>query len=82
MLYVSYPIGMKIVSPTHEKLGQRIKKLRSDLNLTQEGLAEKVNVDRSYMGFLERGEKNPTLKNLIKIAKSLNVSLSELFHSL
>ena len=50
--------------------------------MTQEDLAFKVGVDRSYMGFLERGEKNPTLKNIVKIADALNVTLSELFQSL
>lgn len=73
---------MNIQSPTHEKLGKRIKDLRIEKNLTQESLAEKVGVDRSYMGFLERGEKNPTLKNLVKIAEAFKISLSELFHSL
>lgn len=51
------------------------------MDMTQEDLAFKVGVDRSYMGFVERGEKNPTLKRLIDIAKSLKVSLSELFES-
>lgn len=72
---------MQTVSATHKKLGQRIKELRTKLNMTQEDLAFKVGVDRSYMGFVERGEKNPTLDKLIKIANTLKVSLSELFHS-
>lgn len=72
---------MQTVSATHKKLGQRIKELRTKLNMTQEDLAFKVGVDRSYMGFVERGEKNPTLDKLIKIASTLKVSLSELFHS-
>lgn len=50
--------------------------------MTQEDLAFAVGIDRSYMGFLERGERNPTLSNTIKIAKSLKVSLSELFLSI
>lgn len=70
---------MKIVSATHKKLGRRIKTLRKELNMTQEDLAFKVGVDRSYMGFVERGEKNPTLKNLDGMAKALKVSLSDLF---
>ena len=70
---------MKILSPTHIKLGQKIKNLRNELDMTQEELAFKVNVDRSYMGFVERGEKNPTLSTLIKVAKALKVSVRELF---
>lgn len=73
---------MNIVSATHKKFGQRIKELRAKLDMTQEDLAFKVGVDRSYMGFIERGEKNPTLKNLIKISNVLKVSLSELFRSI
>lgn len=73
---------MKIVSVTHKKFGDRIKELRQTKKMTQEDLAFKVGVDRSYMGFLERGEKNPTLKRLIGIAKAFEISLSELFQSI
>lgn len=70
---------MKSLSPTHIKLGQKIKQLRAKLDMTQEELAFKVGVDRSYMGFVERGERNPTLTILIKLAKSLKISIKELF---
>lgn len=70
---------MKVVSPTHKKFGDRLKELRDKNKFTQEDLADKVGVDRSYMGFLERGEKNPTLKNLVRIADAFNITLSELF---
>jgi transcriptional regulator with XRE-family HTH domain len=73
---------MNIVSPTHRKFGERLKELRGKKNFTQEDLADKVGVDRSYMGFLERGEKNPTLRNLVRIAKAFDISLSELFKSI
>jgi transcriptional regulator with XRE-family HTH domain len=72
---------MQVLSVVHEKFGKRIKELRSEYKMTQEDLAFKVGVDRSYMGFLERGEKNPTLKNIAKIAEVLKVTLSELFRS-
>lgn len=70
---------MQTITATHKKLGTRIKELRKQLGLTQEDLAFAVGVDRSYMGFVERGEKNPTLSKLTKIAKSLDTSLSRLF---
>lgn len=73
---------MQPISATHKRLGYRINELRKKLNMTQEDLAFKVGVDRSYMGFVERGEKNPTLDKLVKLAKALQVSLSELFGSL
>jgi len=70
---------MKILSATHLKIGQKIRQLRQEQNLTQEELAFKVGVDRSYMGFVERGEKNPTLSTLMKIAKALKISIKDLF---
>ncbi|EKD80202.1 MAG: hypothetical protein ACD_40C00179G0003 [uncultured bacterium] len=70
---------MKTITVTHKKLGTRIKELRKQLGMTQEDLAFQVGVDRSYMGFVERGEKNPTLSKITKIAKSLKTSLSKLF---
>jgi transcriptional regulator with XRE-family HTH domain len=70
---------MEVVSPTHLKVGQKIRALRTQLSLTQEELAFKIGVDRSYMGFVERGEKNPTLSTLMKIARSLKIPLKELF---
>lgn len=73
---------MEALSGTHKRLGQRIKELRKGKNMTQEDLAFRVGVDGSYMGFVERGEKNPTLKKLIKITQALKVSLSELFKSI
>lgn len=73
---------MKIVSQTHKKFGERLKELRAQHNLTQEDLADKVGVDRSYMGFLERGEKNPTLEKLKLISRAFKISLSELFKGL
>ena len=63
----------------HKKFGKRIQHLRKERGLTQEKLAELVDVDRSYMGFIERGERNPTLDKISKIARALNVSLPHLF---
>lgn len=76
---IIFGIDMQALSSTHIKLGQKIKQLRSGLDMTQEDLAFKVGVDRSYMGFIERGEKNPTLSTLMKIARTLKIPLSELF---
>lgn len=69
------------VSPTHVKFGKRVQELRKQRGLTQEDLADLVGVDRSYMGFVERGERNPTLDKLVKIAKAFKITLSELFQS-
>ena len=54
-------------------IGERIKALRLRENLTQEELAEKVNLHPSYVGILERGERNPSIKSLVKIAEAFNI---------
>lgn len=69
------------ISSSHIRFGRRIQQLRKERKLTQEALAESIGVDRSYMGFVERGERNPTLDKIIKISKALKMSLSELFKS-
>jgi transcriptional regulator with XRE-family HTH domain len=69
---------MSSVSPDHIRFGKRIKELRLAKGLTQEMLAAKIGVDRSYMGFLERGERNPSLEVILKIAKALGAKPDEL----
>lgn len=60
-------------------LGRKVQRLRKALKLTQEELAEKVNVSRAYMGYIEQGRNAPSLEILEKIAKNLRVKLSDLF---
>ena len=59
-------------------LGLAIKEARLNLELSQEALAFEAGIDRSYIGGIERGEHNLALINLIKIAKTLGLSASEL----
>ena len=61
-----------------QKFGQRLAKLRNGAGLTQEDMAFKVGVDRTYISLIERGERNPTLKRLWKISRVLKISLPEL----
>ena len=63
-----------------QKLGDRIRKLRLEKRLSQEKLAFEANMHRTYLGGIERGERNPALKNIEAIASALGVSLSDLFH--
>ena len=70
---------MKPLSTKHKRFGERVKRLRREKGLSQEGLADAIGVDRSYMGFIERGERNPTLDKMNKISKALNVSMKDLF---
>ncbi|WP_455465225.1 helix-turn-helix transcriptional regulator [Candidatus Hodarchaeum mangrovi] len=57
----------------------RIKEFRARLNLTQKELAEKVNVRRETIVFLEKGKYNPSLKLAYNIAKVFETSIEELF---
>lgn len=61
------------------KFGHRITSLRRQIGLSQERFAEKCNIHRTYIGAVERGEKSPTLKTVEKIAKGLDVKISDLF---
>lgn len=59
--------------------GQRVKELRKSQNLTQEQLAEKIEMDTQNLCKMENGNHFPQTKNLNKIAKALNVDIKELF---
>ncbi len=59
--------------------GQRVRELRQVRRLSQEELAFKAGVHRTYLGGIERGERNPSLKNIAAIAEALGVAVSELF---
>ena len=76
--------GMAKPSPTFAgdttlvALGAAIRQVRSDAGLSQEALAVDANLDRSYMGGIERCEHNLTLMNLVKIADALQLKPSKL----
>ena len=59
--------------------GDRVRELRKEKGISQEELAFKADLHRTYIGMIERAEKNITLINVEKIAKALNVKLSQLF---
>ncbi len=62
-----------------ELLGRRIRALRKLKNLTQERLGERSGINYKHLGAIERGEENPSLSVLQKIAKGLGVEIRELF---
>lgn len=62
-----------------QKLGDRIRKLRLEKRLSQENLAFESSMHRTYLSSIERGERNPSLKNIEAIANALGVKLSDLF---
>lgn len=61
------------------QVGKRVREIRSEKGLTQHDLAEKCGFTFSYIGGLERAEKNITLINLFKVAKALDVGMYQFF---
>ncbi len=60
------------------KFGNRVREIRKERNLSQEELSFKADLHRTYIGMIERAEKNITLINIDKIAKALDVEIKEL----
>jgi transcriptional regulator with XRE-family HTH domain len=62
-----------------KQFGNRVKDLRLAKGFSQEELAFRAGMHRTYLGGIERGERNPSLKNIAAIANALDVTLRELF---
>jgi len=60
------------------KFGQKVKTLRKELEFSQEDLAYKAGFHRTYIGMIERAERNITLVNIQKLANALEVKITEL----
>lgn len=66
-------------NPILVQFGQRVKLNRTKRNLSQEQLAALAGVHRTYIGMIERGEKNITLLNIYKISSALGIKTADLF---
>ena len=64
------------------RFGRRIRELRSQRGYSQEAFAHACEMDRTYVGGIERGERNVALRNIDRIAKTLDVPLQQLFEGL
>jgi transcriptional regulator with XRE-family HTH domain len=73
---------MKVTKDVLLLLGKRIRELRKAKGLSQEAFADQCGLDRTYVGGIERGERNVAVLNLARIAESLGVSISELFEEI
>jgi len=60
-------------------IGERVRRARKNKDITQEKLADMVGVSTTYIGFIEQGQRLPSIKTSDKIARALGVKLSELF---
>jgi transcriptional regulator with XRE-family HTH domain len=58
--------------------GRTVRRLRHSLNLSQEELADQANIHRTYIGGIERGERNPTLTMIVRLAQALSVPPAKL----
>ena len=62
-----------------QRFGLAIKQRRGELGISQEELAFRTGLHRTYISDIERGSRNPSLENIEKLAKALEISLSTLF---
>ena len=61
------------------KFGEKVREIRKEKGLSQEELSYRANLHRTYIGMIERAEKNITLLNIEKIANALEISVNDLF---
>ena len=64
-----------------EKVGARIKEIRAEQGISQEKLALKADIDRTYLAGVEQGKRNPSIKSLEKIIVALGITLGQSFFS-
>lgn len=69
---------MKVSVDILKQFGLRVRELRRARGLSQEAFADQCNLDRTYIGGIERGERNVALRNIAVIAQALGVSISDL----
>lgn len=63
------------------RFGKAVRRRRRELDISQEELAERSGLHRTYISSVERGERNPTLESIEQFAKALDIKVSELFIS-
>ena len=61
-----------------EKLGQNLKRIRTEKGISQNKIARTLGIDRAFISNIENGKTNPTLATIAKIAKAIGVSVGEL----
>lgn len=68
------------MSKIKSQFGAEIRRLRNKKGLSQEAFADLCGLHRTYIGAVERGERNVSLENIEKISRALGVSMASLFH--
>jgi transcriptional regulator with XRE-family HTH domain len=69
-------------TPRQHEFGDRIRNRRLKLGLSQEALALKAGINRTYIGSLESGDRNPSLENIARLAVALRVDAADLVRGL
>lgn len=70
------------LSPTTAEFGRRVRERRNELGLSQEALADEAGLHWTFVGQVERGQRNLTLHNIVKLAAGLSVDAGELVSGL
>lgn len=65
-----------------ERFGRRVRELRKARGYSQESFAHACGLDRTYIGGIERGERNVALRNIERIARTLGISIAELMQGI
>ena len=74
--------AMQKKDPVLLALGHSVRRRRETEHLTQEALAEKADLDRTYISDIERGTRNVSILNVVRVARALGCSLSEITHAI
>ena len=82
VVYRTRPYSLFMTHATRKNVGQRVRALREESNLTQEQLALMTGVGRSYLAKVEAGNRNATIDFMEKVALGLGVTLGQLFEGL
>lgn len=69
----------KYEKAARKRLGNVLRGLRKERGFSQQALALECDMDRTYYGGIERGERNPSLKNVYKLCRALNIMAADLF---
>jgi transcriptional regulator with XRE-family HTH domain len=80
-MFIVLKKGVIIMSTINTLIGERLRTFRKKQGLSQDKLAEKAGLHNTYIGQVERGEKNITMESLQKIVNALEISFEELFRN-
>ncbi len=75
-------MSTNIKTPITISFGNRVRELRKSRGLSQESLADLAELDRSYIGGVERGDRNISLNNIQKLSTALKLDIAELFEDI